>query len=199
MGKAPTLKTVLDTHPRGRPRKFTLRFFMAFFPALTVIQQQELSRCNSCLGAFRYLFGPSAGKKKVCTTTTVETLLCLFLFQGLSWERPDLLQSPEMARPAISTKNTEKILPGPKFWTPRIYLQNTPKIPKKYPKNTKNAHFGYFFGVFSGYFLGVQNFAPERFFWVFFVEIPGRAISELCSRSGHSQGLRHLRCSFPPP
>ena len=54
-----------------------------------------------------------------------------------------------MARPGIRTKNTEKIPPGPKFWTPRIYPQNTPKIPKKYPQNTKNAHFWYFFGIFG--------------------------------------------------
>ena len=49
-----------------------------------------------------------------------------------------------MARPGISTKNTEKI-PNPK------------KIPQKYRKNTKNTHFQYFrgiFSVFSGYFGG---------------------------------------------
>ena len=53
-----------------------------------------------------------------------------------------------MARPGISTKNTEKIPPGPKFW-------NKKKIPEKLPKKYQNAHFsgilGYFL-VFSGYF-----------------------------------------------
>ena len=55
-----------------------------------------------------------------------------------------------MARPGISTKNTEKIPLGPKFWNPK-------KIPKKYRENTKIAHFGYFGGiflVFLGYFGG---------------------------------------------
>ena len=61
----------------------------------------------------------------------------------------------------------------------------TPKIPKKHPQNTKNAHFWYFFGIL-GYFLGVPDFRPGGFFSAFFVEIPGRAISGLCSRSGRS-------------
>ena len=56
-----------------------------------------------------------------------------------------------MARPGLSTKNTEKIPPGPKFWTPRIYPQNTPK---KYPQNTENAHFWYYFGIFGAFSWG---------------------------------------------
>ena len=72
-----------------------------------------------------------------------------------------------MARPGISTKNTEKIPPGPTFWTPRIYPQNTPKIPKKYPQNTKNVYFGIFL-VFLGYFLGVPEFRPEGYFFGIF-------------------------------
>ena len=72
-----------------------------------------------------------------------------------------------MARPGISTKNTEKIPPGPKFWTPRIYPENTPKIPKKYPQNTKNAHFC-IFSVFLGYFLGVPEFRPGGYFFGIF-------------------------------
>ena len=35
--------------------------------------------------------------------------------------------------------------------------------------------------------MGVQNFGPGGIFSVFFVEIPGLAISGLCSRSGRSQ------------
>ena len=94
-----------------------------------------------------------------------------------AWECPRLLQSAEIPRPGISTKNTEKIAHRPKFWNPK-------KTPKKYRKNTRNGHFWYFWGifsVFSGYFQGVQNFRPGGIFSAFFVEIPGRAISRLCS------------------
>ena len=87
------------------------------------------------------------------------------------WERPHLLQSPRMSRTGISTKNTEKIPPGPIFWTPRIYHQNTPKIPK-IPKHLMPV-LGIFFSVFWRSLLGFQNFGP-----VFFL---GRAVSGLCS------------------
>ena len=56
-----------------------------------------------------------------------------------------------MARPGISTKNTEKMPPGLKFWTPGIYPQNTPKIRKNTPKIQKMP----VFGIFSGYFRGI--------------------------------------------
>ena len=72
-----------------------------------------------------------------------------------------------MARPGISTKNTEKIPPGPKFWTPRIYPQNTPKIPKKYPQNTKNDRFWYFFGIFGVFSWGSKISAWGLFFRYF--------------------------------
>ena len=80
-------------------------------------------------------------------------------------------------------------------------LEFPQKIPKKnspraeileYPKNTEKRAFlvfwGYFFGIFWG-ILGVNSGSPEfraegYFFLVFFVEIPGGAISGLCSRSG---------------
>ena len=98
-----------------------------------------------------------------------------------------------MARTGISTKNTEKIPPGPNSGTPRKYPQNTPKM-------TKLRIFGILggiFWVFSGYFGG--KFWESRisgrvfFFSVFFVEIPGRATSGLCSRSGRSQKKPFLR------
>ena len=83
-------------------------------------------------------------------------------------ERPDVLQSPEMARPAISTKNTEKKTPParnselPEF---------TPKIPRKYRKNAPKIPKMRIFGIFSvflGYFLGVPEFRPEGYFsWKF--------------------------------
>ena len=74
-----------------------------------------------------------------------------------------------MARHGISTKNTEKIPPSLKFWTPRIYPENTPKIPKKYPQNTKNDRFWYFFLVFWGYFLVVPIFRPGGLFFRYFL------------------------------
>ena len=77
--------------------------------------------------------------------------------------------------------------------TPRAEILEPQENTPKYRKNTKNAHFWYFgaiFSVFSGYF-GVISGSPEfragGIFSVFFVEIPGRAISGLCSRSGRSQ------------
>ena len=79
-------------------------------------------------------------------------------------------------------KNT----PRPEILDSRIYPKNTPKIPKKYRKNTKIRIFSVFFRYFRGIFLGFQNFGPGGIFLVFFVEIPARAISGLCSRSGRS-------------
>ena len=61
-----------------------------------------------------------------------------------------------MARPGISTKNTEKIPPGPKFWTPRIYPQNTEKIPKMRIFGILGVFFRYFRGI-----LGVNSGSPE--------------------------------------
>ena len=78
-----------------------------------------------------------------------------------------LPERPGMAGPGISTKNTEKIPPGPKFRTPRIYQKNTLKIPEKYPRNTKNAHLGYFFGILEVFFLGFQKFPPADIFRYF--------------------------------
>ena len=70
-----------------------------------------------------------------------------------------------MARPGISTKNTEKIPPSLKFWTPRIYPENTEKIP---PKCQKLTVFGIFW-VFWGYFLGVPIFRPGGYFFRYFL------------------------------
>ena len=72
-----------------------------------------------------------------------------------------------MARPGISTKNTEKIPPGPKFWNPKKYPQNTPKIPKKKPENTENAYFWYFFGILGVFFWGSRISARGVFFRYF--------------------------------
>ena len=53
-----------------------------------------------------------------------------------------------MARPGISTKNTDKIPLGPKFWNPK---KTPPKVPKKYQK----CAFLVFWGVFIQYFRGI--------------------------------------------
>ena len=86
------------------------------------------------------------GSKMGCFGWGPKTFMCFF-------------PSPEMARPGIST-------PRPKI----LDSQNLPpanalKIPKKYPKNTKNAYFGCFFSVFLGYFLGFQNFGTGSLCW----------------------------------
>ena len=60
-------------------------------------------------------------------------------------------------------KNT----PRPEILDSRIYPQNTPKIPKKYPQNTKNAHFWYFFGIFGVFSWGSRISAPGVFFQYF--------------------------------
>ena len=83
--------------------------------------------------------------------------------------------------------------PDPDFprKTPKKYPK---KIPQKYRKNTKMRIFWYF-GVSFRYFrglLGLNSGSPEfrsagYFLGFFLVEIPGRAISGLCSRSGRSQ------------
>ena len=50
-------------------------------------------------------------------------------------ERPDLLQSAEMARPGISTKNTEKNTPQAEILEPQE------KTPQNTEKNTQDGHF----------------------------------------------------------
>ena len=84
-------------------------------------------------------------------------------------------------------KCRKKYPPGPKFRTPGIYQKNTPKIPPKYQKC---AFFWAFSPVFWGYFLGVPESSALGYFFGIFVEIPGRTISGLSSRSGRSQGQR---------
>ena len=101
-----------------------------------------------------------------------------------------------MARPGISKKNSEKIPPGPKFWKPK-------KTPPKYRKNTKNGQLfifkNYFGGILSVFWGYLGEFWESRTLGrgggispVFFVEIPGRAISDLCSKPGGSQRKRDV-------
>ena len=63
---------------------------------------------------------------------------------------------------------------------PRKYRKNTPKI----PKIIVLVFFRYFWGISWG----SKKNGLGPIFSVFFVESPGRAISGLCSRQGHSQG-----------
>ena len=88
-----------------------------------------------------------------------------------------------MVRPGIYTKNAEKN-------TPQAETLNPKKIPPKTrkPKMDIFGIFGVCFRYFQGIF-GVNSGSPEfrAGVSVFFVEIPGRAISGLCSRSGRSQ------------
>ena len=76
---------------------------------------------------------------------------------------------------------------------PPKYPENT----KKYPQNTKNARFGYFFRYFGVFSWDSRISAPGGIFSAFFVEIPGRAISGLCSRSGRSQISRAQMIIYP--
>ena len=60
---------------------------------------------------------------------------------------PDLLQSPEMARPGNPARNADRNSPRPESLDsqsfPVKYSENTEKIPPKYQK----CHSGYFFGI----------------------------------------------------
>ena len=106
----------------------------------------------------------------------------------------DLIQRPEMAGSSIVTKNTEK--------NTSRHERNAGNS-RKHP--AKNGHFWYF--VFWRCFLGVQNFVSGGILFGIFVDIPGSAISGLCSKPGRSylslaaililiQILRH--CLKPP-
>ena len=69
-----------------------------------------------------------------------------------------------MARPGISTKNTEKNTSRPEILDsqnlPRKYRKNTPKIPKMPVLGI--------FSVFLGYFLAVPEFRPGGYFFGIF-------------------------------
>ena len=103
---------------------------------------------------------------------------------GLRTPRP-AYRAPRWPDPEFPQKNTPQ--------AEILELQeNTPKIPKKYQKCAFLVFWGYFFGIFGAFW---GKFWESRisgwgvFFSVFLVEIPGRVISGLCSRSGCSQSL----------
>ena len=105
-------------------------------------------------------------------------------------------RAPRWPDPEFPRKIPKKYPPARNSGLPEF----TPKIPKKYRRNTpkipKMTVFG-IFSVFWGIFWGVQNFGLGAIFSVFFVEIPGRATSGLCSRRGHSQELWTLEDKYP--
>ena len=81
---------------------------------------------------------------------------------------PTCYRAPRWPDPEFPRKIPKKYPPGPKFWTPK-------KIPQRYQKNTKNAHFFGILGVFFRYFrgiFGVNSGSPEfraggHFFGIF--------------------------------
>ena len=121
-----------------------------------------------------------------------KSIFCALFFRKSVFTRfvesaPTSYSAPKWPDPdGISAKNAKKNTPRPEILDsqnlPPKYLENTEKIPPKYQKCV----FWGYFSVFWGYFPGVPEFQPGAIFSVFFVEIPGRAISGLCSRSGRS-------------
>ena len=82
---------------------------------------------------------------------------------------PTCYRAPKWPDPDFPRKIPKKYPFGGEILDSRNLPENTPKNTKKYPQNTRNARFGYFFSVFWGYFLGVPEFRPGgvffRYFW----------------------------------
>ena len=80
---------------------------------------------------------------------------------------PTCYRAPKWPDPEFPRKIPKKYPPARNSGTPR----NTPKIPRKYRKNTpkipKTRIFGIFFGILGGIFFGFQNFGPGVFFRYF--------------------------------
>ena len=115
-------------------------------------------------------------------------------FFGLE-NAPTCYRAPKWPDPEFPRKIPKKY-PRPEILDSQNLAPKYPENTKKYPRNTKKCAFWLFFGIF-GVFLGAPEFRPGGLFSVFFVEIPGRAISGLCSRSGRSQ-LWAPEVPFPP-
>ena len=132
---------------------------------------------------------------KLVWTNGPESSLKVSVLTGIVKDALTCYRAPKWPNPEFPRKIPKKYPSGRNSGTPRKYPKNT-------EKNTKNAHFWYFggiFSIFSGNFGG--KFWESRisgrgvFFRYFFVEIPGRAISGLCSRSGRSQRYWSIECS----
>ena len=109
---------------------------------------------------------------------------------------PTCYRAPKWPDPEFPRKILKNYPPGRNSGTPTKYPKNTEKIPKIRIFGIFRVFFWYFRGI-----LGVNSGSPEfraggYFFGVFFVEIPGRAISGLCSRSGRSQQNKGLSLTF---
>ena len=119
-----------------------------------------------------------------------------------------------MARPGISTKNTEKNTPRPEILDsqnlPPKCPKNTRKYQKKYTQNTKSTHFGYSFGLLGVFSWGSRISVPGVFFrcfvWKFQVwpsrgSVAGRGVLNLFGTfpifSGFSRFARGLFGDFP--
>ena len=78
----------------------------------------------------------------------------------------------------------------PDLELPRKNRKHTPRAEILERKNTEKI---------PNFLLGVQNFGPGAFFSLFFMELPGRAIPGLCSRSGRSQFMQLNKLVFLLP
>ena len=104
---------------------------------------------------------------------------------------PTCYRAPRWPDPEFPRKIQKKYPSGRNSGTPRKYPKNTEKIPKVRILGTLGVFFWYFRGI-----LGVNSGSPEFRAGGYFLEIPGRAISGLCSRSGRSQTKVSLRFHF---
>ena len=104
---------------------------------------------------------------------------------------PTCYRAPRWPDPEFPRKIRKKYVPWAEILdSQKILSENTPKIPKRCSQNTKNAQVWVFFRCFQGIFSqGFRISAQRVCLSAFFVEIPGRGISGLCSRSGRSQGF----------
>ena len=98
------------------------------------------------------------------------------------------------ARPATEPRDGPTRTFHEKYSLPKIWNH------KKYPeKNSQNGDFWVFRGSLGGRFWESSVSGRGGIFSVFFVEIPGRAISGVCSRSGLSQSCTAIPAGPTPP
>ena len=82
---------------------------------------------------------------------------------------PTCYRAPKRPDPDFPRKIPKKYPFGGEILDSRNLPENTPKNTKKYPQNTRNARFGYFFGIL-GVFFGGSRIPPPgggffRYFW----------------------------------
>ena len=150
-----------------------------FADAIVFAQPTHKTHCTTTCS-------PHPGARKESGTTTMS---------GIK-NAPACYRAPRCPDPEFPPKIPKNYPPPAEILEPQKKPKNTEKIPK-------TGIFGYFFGiflVFSGH-LGVNSasleFHPAGYFFGILVEIPGRAISGLCSRSGRSQVWNRKRVGIP--